>query len=48
MVPGQICHPESSKILDTYGMQDNCSQGTFAKEKIMEALEITGGDVSTA
>ena len=44
VVPVQICHPDSSKVLDTYAMLDNCSQGTFVKEEIIEALGITGAD----
>ena len=37
----QIRHPDSNKVLDTYVMLDNCSQGTFVKEEIIEALGIT-------
>ena len=42
VVPVQICHPDSKKVLDTYAMLDNCSQDTFVKEEIIEALGITG------
>ena len=44
VVPLQIHHPDSSKVLDTYAMLDNCSQGIFVKKKIIEALGITGAD----
>ena len=44
VVPVQICHPDSNKVLDTYVMLDNCSQGTFVKEEIIEAMHITGAD----
>ena len=44
VVPVQIRHPDSNKILDTYVMLDNCSQGTFVKEEIIEALGITGAE----
>ena len=40
----QICHPDSDKVLDTYAMLDTCSQGTFLKEEIIEALGITGAE----
>ena len=42
VAPVQLRHPDSSKVLDTYAMFDNCSQGTFVKEEITEALGITG------
>ena len=44
VVPVQIHHADSSKVLDTYAMLDNCSQGTFVKEKIIEVLGITGAE----
>ena len=44
VVPVQIRHPDSNKILDTYAMLDNCSQGTFVKEEIIEALGIAGAE----
>ena len=31
VVPVQIHHPDSSKVLDTYVILDNCSQGKFVK-----------------
>ena len=34
VVPVQIRHPDSNKVLDTYAMLDNCSQGSFLKEEI--------------
>ena len=44
VVPVQIRHPNFNKILDTYAMLDNCSQGTFVKEEMTEALGITGAE----
>ena len=44
VVPVDICQPDSSKVLDTYAMLDNCSQGTFVKEEIVKALGITGAE----
>ena len=44
VVPVQIRHPDSNKVLDTYAMLDNCSQGTFVKEDIIEAWDITGAE----
>ena len=41
VVPIQIHHPDSNKVLDTYAMLDSCSQGTFIKEEIIEKLGIT-------
>ena len=41
VVPVQICHPDSNKVLDTYAMLDNCFQGTFLKEEMIEALGVT-------
>ena len=40
----QICHPDSDNVLGTYAMLDNCSQGTFLKEEIIETLGITGAE----
>ena len=40
----QIRHPDSNKVLDTYVMLDNCSQGTFVKEETIEVLGITGAE----
>ena len=42
VVPVQIHHPDSSKVLYTYAMLANSSQGTFAKEEIIEVLGIIG------
>ena len=42
----QIRHPDSNKVLDTYVMLDNCSQGTFVKEETIEVLGITGAETS--
>ena len=42
VVPVQMCHPDSNKVIDTYAMLDNCSQGKFEKEEIIEALGTTG------
>ena len=44
VVPVHIHDLDSSKVLDTYAMLDNCSQGTFVKQGIIEALCITGAD----
>ena len=44
VVPVQICHLDSNKVLDTYAILDKCSQGTFVKEEIIEALGITGAE----
>ena len=44
VVPKQICHPDSSKVLDTCTMLDNWSQSIFIKEEIIEALSITGAE----
>ena len=41
-MPVQIHYPDSNKVLDTYAILDNCSQGTFEKEEIIEALYIAG------
>ena len=41
LVPVQIHHPDSNKVLDKYAVLGNCSQGTFVKEEIIEALGIT-------
>ena len=41
-MPLQIHYPDSSKVLDTYAILDNCSQGTFENEEIIEALDIAG------
>ena len=38
VVPVQIHHPDSKKVLDTYAMLDKCNQGTFVKKEIIEAL----------
>ena len=44
VVPVHIHDLDSSKVLDTYAMLDNCSQGTFVKQGIIEALCIIGAD----
>ena len=44
VVPVHIRHPDSSKVFDTYATLDNCSQGTFLKEEMIEALRITGAE----
>ena len=44
VVPVQISHPDSNKVLDTYAMLENCSQCTFVKEEIIETLGITGAE----
>ena len=44
VVPVQIYHPGSNKVFDTDAMLDNCTQGTFVKQEIIEALGITGID----
>ena len=43
VVPVQIRHPNSDKVLDTYAVLDNCSKGTFVKE-IIEVLGVTGAE----
>ena len=35
-------HKSSRKMVTRYAMLDNCSQGSFIKEEIIEELEITG------
>ena len=35
-------HKSSRKMVARYAMLDNCSQGSFIKEEIIEELEITG------
>ena len=42
IVPVWVCHKSSSKMVKTYAMLDNCSQGSFIKEEIIEELGITG------
>ena len=42
VVPVEIYHPDSNKFLNTYAMLDNCSQGKFEQEEIIEALGTTG------
>ena len=37
-----VGHNSSSKMVKTYAMLDNCSQGSFIKEEIIEGLRITG------
>ena len=37
-----VGHNSSSKMVKTYAMLDNCSQGSFIKEEIIEGLGITG------
>ena len=44
VVPVHIRHPDSNKVLDTYAILNNCSQGTFIKEEMTEALRITGAE----
>ena len=44
VVPVQISHPDSNKVLDTYAVLENCSQCTFVKEEIIETLGITGAE----
>ena len=41
-MPVQIHYPDSNKVLDTYAILDNCSQGTFENGEIIEALDIAG------
>ena len=36
-----IGHKSSKKMVKTYAMLDNCSQGSFIKEEVIEELEIT-------
>ena len=40
VIPVQICYPDSSKVRDTYVMLDNCRQGIFVMEEIIEALSV--------
>ena len=35
-------HKSSRKMVTRYAMLDNCSQGSFIKEEIIEEFEITG------
>ena len=44
VVPVQIHHPDSNNVLDTSAMLENCSQGTFVNQEIIETLGITGSD----
>ena len=44
VVPVQIRHPNFNKVLGTCAMLDNCSQDTFVKEEMTEALGITGAE----
>ena len=44
VVPVQMHDPDSNKVLDTYSILDNCSQGPFVKEEIIVTLDITGTD----
>ena len=37
-----VGHKSSNKMVKTYAMLDNCSQGSFIKEAITEELGITG------
>ena len=37
-----IVHKSSRKMVKTYAILDNCSQGSFINEKIIEGLGITG------
>ena len=48
VVPVQMHHPDSNKVLDTYAMLDSCSQGLFVKEEIIEALGIIGAEARVA
>ena len=44
VVQVQMHDPDSNKVLDTYSILDNCSQGPFVKEEIIATLDITGTD----
>ena len=42
VVPVWIAHRNSTKMVKTYAMLDNCSQGSFIKDEITEDLGISG------
>ena len=44
VVPVQIRHPDSNKVLHTYARLENYSQSTFVMEAIFGALGIPGSD----
>ena len=41
-VPLTVKHKNSCKEVKTFGIFDNCSQGTFAKENLVKKLNIGG------
>ena len=46
VVPVKVKHEGSSKIIHTYAMLDNCSQGTFVKKNLLSSLEVNGEQTS--
>ena len=42
IVPVEVSHPSSKKIISTFAMLDSCSQGTFVAEDVIQRLSITG------
>ena len=42
VVPIWVGHKNSAKIFKTYTMLDNCSQGSFIRDELIEELEMTG------
>ena len=42
VLPVKVQHKESNDEIITFAMLDNCSQGTFATENLMNQLDING------
>ena len=46
VVPVKVKHEGSSRIIHTYAMLDNCSQGTFVKKNLLSSLGVKGEKTS--
>ena len=47
VLPVKVQHKKSNKEIITFAMLDNCSQGTFARENLLNQLDINGIRTST-
>ena len=46
VVQVKVEHSESGKIVETYALLDNCSQGTFMSERLLMELGLKGKKTS--
>ena len=42
VVPIKLVHQISNKVISTYALQGNCSQGTFVMKRFLDMITIDG------